>query len=165
METKNSLELFQETVYPYITPEFLAWLKDNRFFELPASTHFHGNHDGGLFQHSYEVMMFLVNATERMGISWQNKRSPYIVGMFHDLCKIESYTKHLDYSSTWTYNEKQIIPGHGDKSILYLPQFMTLTEEEVYCIRFHMGPPEEEQLIVGFLKDTAKCFLVGKEWW
>jgi hypothetical protein len=32
-----------------------------------------------------------------------------------------------------------LLKGHGDKSIMLLSQFMTLTEEEILCIRYHMG--------------------------
>ena len=42
----------------------------------------------------------------------------------------------------WKRNEEKILGGHGEKSILMLSQFMTLTEEEIFCIRFHMGAYE-----------------------
>lgn len=32
-----------------------------------------------------------------------------------------------------------LLKGHGDKSVMLLSQFYTLTEEEVMCIRYHMG--------------------------
>jgi hypothetical protein len=58
--------------------------------------------------------------------------------MFHDLCKLEDYIKTTD-TDGWTYNNDKILTGHGDKSIMILSQFLTLTEEEILCIRFHMG--------------------------
>ena len=39
----------------------------------------------------------------------------------------------------WAYNNDKILTGHGDKSIIMLSQFLNLTEEEILCIRFHMG--------------------------
>lgn len=39
----------------------------------------------------------------------------------------------------WEYNEQQVLSGHGEKSIMLLSQFLQLTEEEVLCIRYHMG--------------------------
>jgi hypothetical protein len=58
--------------------------------------------------------------------------------MFHDLCKIDDYWEDND-NYCWTYNNDKVLKGHGDKSIILLSQFMTLTEEEIMCIRFHMG--------------------------
>jgi hypothetical protein len=79
--------------------------------------------------------------TKNLNLEWQNPRSPYIVGMFHDLCKIEDYIYGPD---GWTYNNDKILKGHGDKSIMLLSQFINLTEEEILCIRFHMGAYEKE---------------------
>ena len=39
----------------------------------------------------------------------------------------------------WTYNPTPVFAGHGDKSVMMLSQVITLTEEEMLCIRFHMG--------------------------
>lgn len=39
----------------------------------------------------------------------------------------------------YEYNDKVLLTGHGEKSIMLLSQFMTLTEEEMLCIRYHMG--------------------------
>lgn len=132
---------FDKAVGDLISEDFRNYLIDNGFFTLPASVHHHGNYEGGLFDHSMAVMERLVDMTQNMDIPWQEERSPYIVGMFHDLCKIESYKRDI-ITREWRYDDQQILPGHGDKSVLLLSQFMTLTEEEVYCIRFHMGPYE-----------------------
>lgn len=32
-----------------------------------------------------------------------------------------------------------LLKGHGDKSVMLLSQFYTLTDEEIMCIRYHMG--------------------------
>ena len=40
------------------------------------------------------------------------------------------------------YNSNCILTGHADKSIMLLSQFVNLTEEELLCIRFHMGAYE-----------------------
>lgn len=65
-------------------------------FVKPAAIKHHGNYTGGLFQHSYSVMNALVEMTNKFGIKWKNERSPYIVGMFHDLCKIDDYEMVVD---------------------------------------------------------------------
>jgi hypothetical protein len=126
---------------PLVSAEFLDWLVSSGFFEKPAAIKYHGNYDGGLLDHSFAVMRSLVKITKNLNLEWQNPRSPYIVGMFHDLCKIEDY---IDGPDGWTYNNDKILKGHGDKSIMLLSQFINLTEEEILCIRFHMGAYEKE---------------------
>jgi len=56
------------------------------FFTAPASTKYHGAYSGGLFDHSKIVAQQLVDLTDKLGLKWQNPSSPYVVGMFHDLC-------------------------------------------------------------------------------
>lgn len=134
-------ELFKTIMGEYIPSEMTEWLKEQGFFEKPASIYHHGNCTGGLFVHCNEVMNVLLDMTEKMNIKWKNPRSPYIVGMFHDLCKVDDYIEHNsdDYTELqWTHNFNRQ-PGHGDKSIKLLSQFIELTEEEMLCIRYHMG--------------------------
>lgn len=130
---------------PLIPGNMIDWLAANGWFSAPASTKYHGNHEGGLLEHSAAVMEFLVQLTKDNALSWKNPRSPYIVGMFHDLCKIDQYIPnhcdgvyHRDPIS-WDYNPNTLLKGHGDKSVMLLSQFYTLTEEEIMCIRYHMG--------------------------
>ena len=35
-----------------LSTEFCDWLEYNNFFTAPASTKYHGNYEGGLFDHS-----------------------------------------------------------------------------------------------------------------
>lgn len=141
---------------PLIPVDMLDWLVSKGFFTAPASTKYHGAHEGGLFQHSSAVMKSLVGLTESCHLEWQNERSPYIVGMFHDLCKIDQYRntsyglaldgQPLHNPCEWEYNPHTLLKGHGEKSVMLLSQFYTLTEEEILCIRYHMGAftPKEE---------------------
>ena len=125
--------------------ELMAWIGGTDFYTAPASTKYHGAHEGGLVVHSlnvYSQLKRLCNVFDCKASS----ESVAIVSLFHDLCKIEAYKFSEDeygLNGEWQYNERQIIPGHGDKSIILLSQFMTLTEEEIFCIRFHMGPYEK----------------------
>lgn len=123
-----------------ITQEFYDWLIDNGFKTAPASTKYHGACEGGLYKHSCAVADALTNLTEKLDLTWQRKESPLIVGMFHDLCKIDAYTEIE--SGSYMHNDNMLLKGHGDKSVMLLSQFMTLTEEEILCIRYHMGAYE-----------------------
>jgi 23S rRNA maturation-related 3'-5' exoribonuclease YhaM len=141
LTTQERLDLLVDESIKNNTPislGFLDWLQKNGFFNKPAALKHHGNYSGGLFDHSLAVANKLSEMTNTMNIKWQNPRSPYIVGMFHDLCKLEDYHKIAD-GGEWVFNNDKILAGHGDKSIMLLSQFMTLTEEEILCIRFHMG--------------------------
>lgn len=132
-----------------LSKEFKTYLLANGFFSAPASTKYHGAYEGGLFDHSFVVMNFLIELSAKNGLCWKRAESPFIVGMFHDLYKIDNYrhpviAKSLDGQkvydeSKWEYNPNTTFKGHGDKSIILLSQFMTLTEEEALCIRYHMG--------------------------
>ncbi len=128
---------------------FYNWLIANGFKTAPASTKYHGAFEGGLYEHSKSVMNQLIELSNSLNLKWFNPRSPYIVGMFHDLCKIDAYKKPLDevvlpLNQQYIYNEDVILKGHGEKSVMLLSQFMSLTEEEILCIRYHMGAYEKD---------------------
>lgn len=142
-----------EALYPEISNEFFIWLIEHGYFEAPASTKYHGAHEGGLFDHSYHVACILRNLTEANSLAWQNSRSPIVIGLFHDICKIDQYKQAIEkvtsvvYDSDikfsipfrYEYRNDTLLKGHGDKSVMMLASHMQLTEEEVMCIRYHMG--------------------------
>lgn len=111
------------------------------FFTAPASTRFHGNYEGGLYDHSKEVMEKLAQMTGCLNLNWKRLASPYIVGMFHDLCKCDEYEPIVDPTdgSKGFRHKNTVLTGHGEKSVMLLSELMQLTEEEVFCIRYHMG--------------------------
>lgn len=118
------------------------------FFTAPASTKYHGAYEGGLFDHSLEVAKSLVELTDKLGLKWVEPDSPYIVGMYHDLCKCDNYVvnpyENLGLNPQYIYNPEIILPGHGDKSIIMLQRYTVLTDEEIACIRWHMGAYETD---------------------
>lgn len=65
------------------------------------------------------------------------------MGMFHDLCKLDNYQR--TDNEAWEYNNATLLPGHGDKSVMMLQQYMRLTEEEMFCIRWHMGAFDDKE--------------------
>lgn len=108
------------------------------FFTAPASTKYHGNYEGGLYDHSRQVMIELVSLTAKLGLMWSRPESPLIVGMFHDLCKADAYIKTPD---GWAHDPDPFLTEHGAKSVILTQMYVTrLTREEIYCIRYHMGP-------------------------
>ena len=140
--TNERIAMFKNFMGQYCPPDMLEFLINRGFFTAPASTKYHGNYEGGLFDHSFEVANQLVHYTGLLGLEWSNPRSPFIVGMFHDLCKLDAYQKT---DAGYAYTDSDSFTGHGEKSVLVLSQIMRLTEEEVYCIRYHMGAYEKDE--------------------
>ena len=137
---------------PLVPSDAIDGLISMGFFTAPASTKYHGAYEGGLFDHSVNVTLSLLELTKNCNLKWQREESPYIVGMFHDLCKVDQY--RIDNSvpyvvgepTRYEYRKNTLLKGHGDKSVMLLSRFYTLTEEEIMCIRYHMGAftPQEE---------------------
>lgn len=144
---QERIELFKKIMKPCIPysvhPEFIDWLIENGFFTAPASIHHHGAYSGALFDHSFAVTKSLLSMTKRLELKWQKERSPYLVGMFHDLCKMDNY--HKTENEAWEYNNAALLPGHGEKSVILLQQHIQLTDEEMLCIRWHMGAFDDKE--------------------
>lgn len=119
-----------------IQPEFRKWLIDNGFFRQVASSKFHGCYEGGLYDHSAAVTKNLLTLTRKLGLVWKREESPRIIGMLHDLCKIDQYVKT---DKGYRFNKNTELHGHGEKSVALISRFMDLTKEEQFCIRYHMG--------------------------
>jgi len=111
-------------------------LKSLGYFTAPASTKYHGAYTGGLAEHSLNVTDSLMKLTIDNNLVWQRDCSPIIIGLFHDLCKCDSYEV---CESKITWNNNQVLLGHGEKSVMISSTIIKLTMEEVMCIRYHMG--------------------------
>jgi len=149
---KEAPELIREN------KSLIDYLTDNGFFSSPASTKYHGNYPGGLYDHSSRVFENLMWLSNGLDIDWKRPESVFIVGMFHDLCKIDQYKEVIDDPGVvmfgsdepqgkqfhYEYNNDLLLSGHGAKSVLLLSQFLQLTEEEMLCIRYHMGAYEKD---------------------
>ena len=149
---KQFLDFMKVNGKPIVSAEMMDWLIGQGFFVKPAAIKHHGNYTGSLFEHSFMTAQVLVEMTQKFDIPWTRLESPYIVGAFHDVCKMDDYVDEnasdvvvmgtgspISKDPKWTYNSAPIFKGHGDKSVMMLSQVMTLTEEEMLCIRFHMG--------------------------
>ena len=100
-----------------IDSKTLNWLIDNGFFIKPAAIKYHGNHTGGLFEHSMMVAQVLVEMTHKFNIPWTRPESPYIVGMFHDVCKMDDY---IDENAQGVGNSLLISKIQSGHTILHL---------------------------------------------
>ncbi len=134
----------------------IDFLEKSDFFTAPASTRFHGSEEGGLLKHSLKVYEILENkvATSVLPIE-VDEATIRITALLHDICKTNFYT--VDYRNAknemgvWEkvpfYKIEDTIPyGHGEKSVMMITEFMKLTNEEKYAIRWHMGYTEPKEL-------------------
>lgn len=157
-DTEKRQKIFRETMYtvfrdPDEMSRIVDELTDSGYFTAPASTKHHSAYEGGLFDHSLNVTNSLLALTDANNLEWMREQSPYIIGMFHDLCKMDSYKRGSDYifkpsvglEHEWVYNPNTLYQGHGDKSVLLASTYLRLTPEEVACICYHMGAFTEKE--------------------
>ena len=127
---KDIMEMLQlKDLYKYLSEE-------TDFLTAPASSCFHGDYEGGLIDHSLAVMDTLLRFTYQFNLEWGIPHSPWLIGLLHDVCKINTYEK---VNGVW----KNVNPvqEHGILSIKILEEHgVKLTEEEKACIHYHMGP-------------------------
>lgn len=124
--------------------EVIKYLDNIGYFDAPASTKYHGDYIGGLFDHSHVVTSSLLDLTEKLKLKWKRPISPYIVGMFHDLCKCDDYI-YNSVSEKFEHRNDLILNGHGEKSIIMAQKLLDLTDEEIACIRWHMGAYDDKE--------------------
>lgn len=130
--------------YCFYLANHIAELDLMGFFDAPASTKYHGAYPGGLFDHSKAVTEALLMLTNKLNLSWENPRSPYVVGLLHDICKCSLYIK---VDNGFAYNKETLLDGHGDKSAIIAQRILcgSMTDEEIACIRWHMGAFDKEE--------------------
>lgn len=142
------------------------WLEAKTdYFKAPASTHYHCDFEGGLVLHSMNVCNKLCELSTCNGLSWERPQSPAIIGLFHDICKTNFYIvemRNKKVDGVWEqvpfYTVDEKLPlGHGEKSIILLQRFVHLTQEEVLCIRWHMGAFEPAESYNGLRKAEEIC--------
>lgn len=88
------LSVYNNAVHRDGSDMLLRWLEDSDFFVAPASTKFHGCHEGGLLQHSLNVYDCLKRGLVNAGL--QNsypEETVAVVSLLHDICKVNFYKK------------------------------------------------------------------------
>ncbi len=138
--------------------ELLNFLENSDFYTAPASTKFHGSNEKGLLEHSLKVYEILEQKVKNCSATIDLKvpeDTIRISALLHDICKTNYYK--TDYRNAknalgvWEkvpyYAIDDTIPyGHGEKSVMMISEFVKLTTEEKYAIRWHMGYTEPKEL-------------------
>ena len=135
--------------------EVIQFLEKSDFYKAPASTRFHGSFEGGLLEHSMKVYEILKHKVKNSVLDLNvSDDTLIIIALLHDICKVNFYK--VDYRNAknergeWEkvpyYTVDDTIPyGHGEKSVMMITEYMKLTVEEKYCIRWHMGFTEPKE--------------------
>ncbi len=137
----------------YVIEDLDSW----GFFEAPASARNHYNFPGGLAEHSLNVYdMAMAMRTAIIGLRPDAEASLKpdaiaIAALLHDVCKANIYRrtvrKQRNEIGVWEdiegyevdYSELPV--GHGEKSVIMLLRSgLDLEDEEIFAIRWHMGP-------------------------
>ena len=136
--------------------DLIQFLEKSDFYKAPASTRFHGSFEGGLLEHSMKVYEILKHKVKNSVLDLNvSDDTLIIIALLHDICKANFYK--VDYrnakneSGEWEkvpyYTVDDTIPyGHGEKSVMMITEYMKLTVEEKYCIRWHMGFTEPKEV-------------------
>ena len=116
----------------------IAALDAMGYFNKPASLRHHLSRAGGLVEHSLNVTNWMLNMKDSFGCCMR-PRSPYIIGMLHDLCKCACYEWN-DSSQAFEWKEPQFM-GHGSASVIMISMELgiILDPNEAMAIQWHMG--------------------------
>lgn len=140
----------------------MEYIRKSDFYTAPASTKYHLSCEGGLLQHSLNVLDALrgILVYSPVDNTWQYQvagRVPAIIpdesvtitALLHDLCKTYYYgtsTRNVKNEATgkWEkqpfYTVKDRMPlGHGPKSAMLAKEYIKLEPAEMYAIWWHMG--------------------------
>jgi len=140
----------------------LDYIRKSDFYTAPASTKYHLACEGGLLQHSLNVLDALrgILVRDPVGEKWLytvggttvdtlTDESVIMMALLHDICKTHFYTTSMrnvknEKTGRWekqpfyTIDDKMPL-GHGPKSAMIIKQYTTLTTPEMYAIWHHMG--------------------------
>lgn len=136
--------------------EFLAFLENSDFYIAPASTRHHLNCEGGLCQHTLNVIQRMFKDYNKEHSEDEIKKADYkekvfLVALLHDLCKVNIYKKTIKQKKDKEGNviefpvwkENTDFPmGYAEKSLYIAQKYFTLTDEEALSIRWYRGNTE-----------------------
>lgn len=140
----------------------LDMLETSDFFYAPASTKYHGSYPGGLCEHCLDTYKELKCLVENFPKYFYESDSIKILGLFHDIAKINLYKKDIrnkkfyhengskfdnlglfDWVSEEVYSidhDKKFVYGNHEQTCEFLVrQYFPLTLEESVALLHHHG--------------------------
>lgn len=134
--------------------DLLAYLKEEGFYEAPCSGSYHLAKEGGLLEHSLNVLHIAEKISAALygakNLTNEMKNSIAICALLHDIGKIGQFgkpnyvpniLKNGTQSEAKPYEtNKELLPvDHEIRSIAIASMFIDLTEEEQFAILYHNG--------------------------
>lgn len=163
MNRQQNIDRFETELSKVDRPgmdKLLNYIRTSDFYTAPASTKYHLSCEGGLLQHSLNVLDALRGLMTRTQDGWEFQaayrtiaripdESVIIIALLHDICKTHFYTTSMrnaknEQTGKWekvpyyTVSDKMPL-GHGAKSAMIVKQYIELTTPEMYAIWWHMG--------------------------
>ena len=147
-QKKLFLEICSDKIHREGMDKLLDWLEKSDFYRAPASSKYHGAYEGGLCEHSLDVLEQALKIVPILPQKIDDVESLAIACLFHDVCKVNYYKpdkRNKKVNGTWvevpffSVEEKFHFGGHGSKSVFILQQFIKLKPEEAVAINCHMG--------------------------
>ena len=159
----KNIKIYKDTMPKIMkSDEIIKKLCSINYFTAPSSNSKHGAWIGGNFDHSLAVTNYLIDYTKKNNIKWSREESPYIIGMFHDLCKSDIRSFYLDEKDSKinimiNYNRDL---RHSEKSLSLIINYLNLdtTFEERLCIYYHMGKYDESEDYIKLMDRLAKVY-------
>ncbi len=126
--------------------EMIEELDTEGFFTSPASTRFHGAHEGGLATHSLGVYHLLSTYHKQFPLTPNfgaivlpvEEKNLIIAALLHDICKVGAYIPQTGKASPYRWNRAQP-GGHALLSLVRITKHIKMEEIEELMIKFHMG--------------------------
>ena len=166
MNIQNNIARFEAELAKVNRPgmdKLLAYIRKSDFYKAPASTKYHLSCEGGLLQHSLNVLDALRSimtpspqgGDDPAAKMWEYRvagktvatasdGSLTIMALLHDICKTFFYSTSTrnaknEQTGKWEkvpyFTVKDRMPlGHGDKSVMIIKQYIDLTNPEMYAI-------------------------------
>lgn len=129
--------------------DLISYMEYNNFFKCPCSSSHHLAKEGGLAEHSLNVLdtALMINNTLETKINYD---SLVIAALLHDLGKMGDYGKvtyvenilkngSRSESKPYEINKDLSHVDHEIRSIAIANRFIRLTEEEEFAILYHNG--------------------------
>ncbi len=140
--------------------DLLKYIRKSDFYTAPASTRFHLSCEGGLLQHSLNVLDALRGILIPVGDHWEYRAAGrtvctvtgeniIIAALLHDICKTYYYAVSMRNAKNEETGQWEKVPyytvsnkmplGHGPKSAMIIKEYIKLENVEMYAIWHHMG--------------------------
>lgn len=127
----------------------LKWLDESGFYKAPASSRYHLAEEGGLVEHTLNVVDVALKFNESLDRP-VDEESLILSCLFHDLGKHQYFGKDFyskkpllksgkEPAQPYERNKDLISVPHEISSVHILSQFIELTEDETWAILQHNG--------------------------